>query len=215
MSEKRPLPNLSLSLLERCFARTFQALREAERTSAARELSRIAGSGGVLDLKNFPAYLEERKWPRGRGFIPDLSRLELELKIASLAPDLPTCGFEKVTTATEPEWYSARFRFDPGHRVFESDWPLDQVFANPKCEYEQSPVVLLIHRKDGRTQFRPLGWNEASLLKALQLGVPLGRILERRNGPDFDAMTFHRWMEAGLLRAIDWAPVQNLGSFPT
>lgn len=207
MTEKRNLPDLSLSLLERCFARTFTALREGERQTAARELSRLAGSGGLRDLRRFPELLAERKWPGGRGFIPDLARLELELKLATLAPELSTEGFERVTTASEPEWYSARFRFDPGHRLLDSEWPLDEVFANPAGEHRTSPVTLLIFRAEGKAHFRPLGTNEATLIRSLVLGVPLGKVLERKLGPDFDAMTFHRWMESGLLRAIHWAPV--------
>lgn len=203
----KPLPDLSLSLLERSFARTFLALVDGERIAAGRELSRIAASGGVADLRRFPALLAEKKWSFGRGFIPDLARLELELKLASLAPELPAQGFERVAAAGEPDWYGARFRFDPGHRLFESDWPLHLAYAEPKREHRPDPCTLLIYRSEGKSQFRPLGRNEEALIRSLALGVPLGKVLERRLGPDFDAMTFHRWMESGLLRAIDWAAV--------
>ena len=161
----------------------------------------------MRELRGFPELLNGRKWPAGRGFIPDLALLELELKLASLAPEVQSRGFERVATAAEPEWYAARFRFDPGHRLLDSDWPLHLVFADPKACFEPSPTILLIYRTEGKTQFRPLGHNEAALIRSLELGVPLGKVLERRLGPDFDAMTFHRWMESGLLRAIDWAPV--------
>lgn len=203
----KPLPDLSLSLLERCFARTFQALLEGERVSFARELSRIAASGGVRELRGFPSLLAGKKWPTGRGFIPDLALLELELKLASLAPEVQCRGFERVPTAAEPDWYAARFRFDPGHRLLDSDWPLHLAFADPKASFGPSPSTILIYRGEGKAHFRPLGENEAALIRSLQLGVPLGKVLERKLGPDFDAMTFHRWMESGLLRAIDWAPV--------
>lgn len=173
----------------------------------ARDLLRMAGPGGVRELRRFPGLLAARKWPLGRGFIPDLARLELELKLASLAPELGQKGFEKVAYASEPEWYTARFRFDPGHRVIESDWPLDRAFAEPRADHSPSLTTVLIYRSDGKALFRSLGGNEAALIRSLQLGVPLGKVLERRTGPDFDAMTFHRWMESGLLRAIDWAPV--------
>lgn len=203
----KPLPDLSLSLLERSFTRTFQAMLEGERVAFARELSRIAARSGVRELRGFPSLLAGRKWPAGRGFIPDLALLELELKLASLAPEMESRGFERVATAGEPDWYSARFRFDPGHRILESEWPLHLAYAEPRASFGPEFTTLLIYRAEGKAQFRALRDNEAVLIRSLQLGVPLGKVLERRQGPDFDAMTFHRWIESGLLRAIDWAPV--------
>jgi hypothetical protein len=198
------LPNLSLSVFERVFPRTFLLLRESEKARLAREL---LGAGLVDDLPALPAALAERKWERSRGFAPDLAWLEYYLRLASLAPEIEARGFDGVGGAGEPEWYGARFRFDPGHRLFESDWPLEEVFARPLEAHERSPGTFLIYRTQGRPHVRALGRNEEALLRSLSLGVPLGRVLERPNAPDFDARLFQRWVESGLLRAIDWAPV--------
>lgn len=203
MSEKKILPDLSVSLLERTFPRTFQLLNEADAKRLAREFSLRE----ARELRRFPVYLADRKWPFERAFLPDLANLELTLRLASVAPDIERKGFEGVTTATEPAWYSARFRFDPAHRILESDWPLGEIFAEPNARHMPRPSTLLIYRGEGKAQFRELDENEALLIRSLTLGVPLGRVLEKSRGPEFDAMTFHQWIQSGLLRAIDWAPV--------
>jgi hypothetical protein len=159
------------------------------------------------DLKLFPNFLETRKWPSRFGFLPDLARLEYSLKLAAIAPELAAEGFERVTMASEPEWYAARFRFDSAMQILESDWPLAEVFEQPKSGHDLRPGVFLVFRGQGRAQFRAINANELALIQSLSLGVPLGKVLERAGGPEFDAFLFHRWIESGLLRAIDWAPV--------
>lgn len=199
-------------MLERVFPRTFLLLREAEKERLAREL---AVTGSRDDLERFPEWLSGRKWEAARGFIPDLARLELFLRLAGVAAEIPPSGFDRVAVAEEPDWYGARFRFDPGFRLLESDWPLDEIYANASARSTtKRPGVFLVFRANGKPQFRPVGPNEDMLLKALSLGVPLGRVLEKRSGPDLDARTLHGWMESGLLRAIDWArpsPRDRLG----
>lgn len=167
----------------------------------------FAKAGEGLDLHRFPECLSNRKWANGRGFLGDLARLEIMLRLAILAPDVESSGFENVAMASEPEWYKARFRFDPALKILESEWPLDQIYSQPQGEFKPEATTLLIYRSSGKAQFRALDSNESLLIQSLSLGVPLGHILERKYGPDFDAMTFHRWMESGVLRAIDWAPV--------
>jgi hypothetical protein len=196
------LPNLSLAVLERVFPRSFLAMREAEKSRLAREL---AVTGSRNDLEKFPEWLDARKWGEGRGFLPDLARLELCLRQAGVAAEMPNEGFDRVANAGEPDWYGARFRFDPGFHILESDWPLEAIFADPEAVYERSPGVFLVCRLGGKPLFRAIGNNEHELLRTLSLGVPLGRVLEKNNGPDLDARTLHRWMESGLLRAIYWA----------
>ncbi len=202
--EKPSLPDLSLAMLEKVFPRTFLCLRESERGKLAKEFAR---TGTARDLQRFPELLTDSKWGRVRGFLADLAKLEYSLRIATLAPDLERRGFEGVTTASEPEWYQARFRFDPAHKILESDWPLDRIYPYPQGEHVPEPCTFLIYRTEGKATFRRLGQNESLLIRSLDLGVPLGRILERNGGPDFDAFLFHQWIESGLLRAIDWAPV--------
>jgi hypothetical protein len=196
------LPNLTLAVLERVFPRSFLALQDSEKSRLAKEL---AAMGSRDHLEKFPEWLGSRKWSEGRGFLPDLARLELCLRQAGVAGEVPSGGFDRVANAGEPEWYGARFRFDPGFRIVESDWPLEVIFADPDALFERSPGIFLVSRVAGKSLFRSLGTNEHDLLRSLSLGVPLGRVLEKNNGPDLDARTLQRWMESGLLRAIDWA----------
>lgn len=183
------------------FPRTLLALSSAESAQLARVIA------DVTDFACVPGALARRKWEKGRGFAPDLAELEYQLRLAALAPEAGSHGFERVATASEPDWYGARFRFDPAHRLLESEWPLDEAYERPRELHERRPGTYLIYREAGRPRFRALGWNETALLRPLVLGVPLGRVLEKKNGPDFDAPVFQRWIETGLLRAIDWAAV--------
>lgn len=203
------LPDLSLALFERVFPRTLLALEAGGKTRLARELAK---TGWAEELSYFPAALAERKWESDRGFAPDLASLEYALRLAGMAPEIEERGFEGVASATEPDWYAARFRFVPGHRLLDSDWPLEEVYARPQDSHERRPGTYLIFRGGGKAQFRGLSGNEEALVRSLALGVPLGQVLERRNGPDFDAFVFHRWIESGFLRAIDWAAVKTLDS---
>jgi hypothetical protein len=204
VTENRWLRDFSLLMLERAFPRTFSCLTAGEKARLSRDFGAVSPQ---KDLKLFPEFLERRKWPGRFGFLPDLARLEYSLKLASLAPELHPTGFEKVPMATEPDWYSARFRFDPALQILLSDWPLAEVFERPKVGHDLSPGAFLVFRGQGRPQFRSVNSNELALIQSLSLGVPLGKVLDRPGGPDFDAFLFHRWIESGLLRAIDWAAV--------
>lgn len=205
MNELTPHSPPASERLEEIFSRTLLCFSVGECTKLTGD---FAKSPDAKNCQRFPAFLEKRKWARGRGFIPDLAQLELLFWKAQRAPEVESKGFENVAMATEPEWYAARFRFDPAHRLIESDWPLDAVFAEPAGEHSPRPgSTYLIYRKSGGVFVRALKGNEAALIRSLQLGVPLGKVLDRRLGPDFDSMTFCQWIESGLLRSIDWSPV--------
>jgi hypothetical protein len=160
---------------------------------------------GNDQAKYFPFFLSEKKWPQNLGFLPDLSALEWSLFLARIAPSLSPKGFERVVTASEPEWFKAQFRFDPAHAVMHSDWPLEEIWINPQGMHSRNPGKFLLYRHDERPCVRRIDRNEARLLEALNLGVPLGVILEKPGGPEFDAFLFHEWIQSGLLREIHWA----------
>ena len=205
-----------LTALEKIFSRTFQALEPAEKKSILGEFSRKFPSS--LEASQiaglFPFFLSGKKWPE-RGFVPDLAALEWALRLAEGAPELPPVGFERVITATEPQWFSAQFRFDPAHAVMVSDWPLDEIALNPSAAHERKPGKYLIYRNGG-PQVRSLDENEARLLEALALGVPLGVILDSPGGPEFDAFLFQEWIQSGLLREIRWSEkAQKLSPSPS
>lgn len=204
MGEFGKSPDLSFSFFERVFPRTYALLSEKERARWARESLHFKQGE---DLEYYPLLLQHWKWVNERAFIPDLARAEALLEVAVGAPELEIQGFEGITKASEPEWYLARFRFDPAHALIESDWPLDQICTKPELVYQPAPGYFLVYRTEGKSAIRRLGENEAALIRSLSLGVPLGKILERKSGPDFDALTFQRWIESGFLRAIDWATV--------
>jgi len=195
------LTEISPPLLERTFPHTFHFLEERERERIVQEFSQKKPPG---KLRHFPFFLTQKKWPTELGFIPELASFELALELAAAVPDVARQGFDGVNNASEPQWYSARFRFDPAHQVFEADWPLEEILAEGVSARKPRSSTILIYRSQGKVSYRGLNRNEAQLIRALNLGVPLGQILERNRGPEFDAMTFHHWIESGLLHAIDW-----------
>jgi hypothetical protein len=189
------------------FAKTLVALEYSLRKKLLMEFFERFPSSlmGNDRAKYFPFFLSEKKWPQNLGFLPDLSALEWALHLAQLAPEFPTKGFERVVTASEPEWFSARFQFDPAHAVMHSDWPLDDIWLNPQGLHVRSPGKFLLFRHQEKPCVRRMDKNEARLIEALNLGVPLGVILEKPGGPEFDAFLFHEWIQSGLLREIHWA----------
>jgi hypothetical protein len=200
--------------LESVFPRTFLCLGEAEsRRVLADFLKKFPASLGSSQIAGlFPFFLANRKWSGESGYVPDLAALEWSLRLADQAPRLPPQGFERVTTASEPQWFSAQFRFDPAHAVMVSDWPLDEIYRSAGGPHSRRPGKYLIFRSHGRPGVRSLDENEARLIEALSLGVPLGVILDRPGGPEFDAFLFHEWIQSGLLTSIHWSDQELAGA---
>lgn len=190
--------------LESLFPRCFQVWSEAEKSRVTAQFFRRYPKSGLDAAALFPFFLANQKWSSGQGFLPDLGALEWAMRLASQAPDIPCSGFERVVSASEPEWFQARFRFDPAHAVMQSDWPLDEIFQDPIASYQRRPGKFLIFRNSGQATFRAIDSNEALLIESLSLGVPLGVILDRPKGPDFDSFLFHDWIQSGFLREITW-----------
>jgi hypothetical protein len=191
--------------LEEIYSRSLACVGSSEGKRLIVDFHRKFPGGSAAGAGLFPFFLANRKWPAVRGFLPDLAALEWSLRLAERAPELPLQGLERVVSASEPQWFTAQFRFDPAHAVMVSDWPLDEVFEHPTAAHTRRPGKYLIYRMQGKARVRGIDENEGRLLEALALGVPLGIILERPGGPEFDAFLFHEWMQSGLLREIHWA----------
>lgn len=196
--------DMNLEGLDAVFPRTLSCLGEGEKKRLLTEFARKFSGGSQLAAL-FPFFLKEKKWPGASGFIPDLAALEWALRLAEKAPSVPTRGFERVVMASEPEWFAAQFRFDPAHAVLISDWPMHEIFLDPSSIPDRRPGKYLVYRQAGEGKVRALDENEARLIEALSLGIPLGVILDRPGGPEFDAFLFHDWIETGLLSSIHWA----------
>ncbi len=179
----RFFPPLDLRKLAEAFARETQAAWPDHRFSVFLSRKRLA-----------------------HPFLADLALLDWKIWQCYGRSTLPLSGFEGVSAAREPDWFGARFRFDPAHYVMESDWPLEEI-VDGKSEVQRRPGLYLIYRRQEQPTFRRLGLNEARLLEPLSLGVPLGHVLDKPNGPDFDARLFQEWVDSGLLRSIQWAAV--------
>jgi hypothetical protein len=157
--------------------------------------------------RQFPLFLATKKWAGEHAFLPTLAEAEWMIFDIKQDAELPVHGLEKIPLAGDEDWAGARFFFDPGHRVLESDWNLSEIFQDLSGIHERRPGRFLIYRHQGRPKVRPLKANEAELIEALDLGVSLGTIQDRPNGPDLDSFLFHKWIESGFLRAIHWPAV--------
>lgn len=195
--------------LSHIYSRTLAAVREAgEERYLARFFLRQAESART-GVKDFPAFLAARKWPTAFGFVPDLALVEWHMARAATLGERPVGeGFDRVTSASEPDWYGARFRFHPSVKLVESDWDLPEIVAEPAFPRARVPGTYVVFRRpQEQGSVRACDPNEAGLIRALELGVPLGVVLDRPGGPEFDAFLFHDWIQSGLLQAIHWARV--------
>jgi hypothetical protein len=205
--EAQRVPPAPLEALWEVYPMTLSRLKDAEALHLVQDFyrwRRAQGTRGTL-ARQFPLFIADRKWPAADGFLPILAEAEWHIWNIQQEPEVPNSGFERVKTATDEDWAGARFQFDPGHRLLDSDWCLNEIMRNLDGEHERRPGKYLIFRSKGRPKLKPLKQNEAELIEALDLGVPLGVIQERANGPDFDAFLFHNWIDTGFLRAIHWS----------
>lgn len=192
--------------LAQIFPRTLACLRLAEEERALAQFAQLQRRGTGVGVNAFAAFLAGRKWPAHFGYLPDLAQLEWLAAQAARLPELATReGFDRVVSATEPEWFGARFRFHPSVKLLDSDWPLPEIFLGLAEPRLRRPGCYLMHRQGGESTVREVDANEAALIRALELGVPLGVVLDRPGGPEFDAFLFHDWIQSGLLREIVWS----------
>jgi len=200
--------NAPLDALWDVYPMTLSCLGEAPAARLVSEFYQWRKTAARATLaRQFPEYLSTRKWGGERAYLATLAEAEWMIFEIQGEPELPVHGLDKIPLATDADWDGARFFFDPGHRVIESDWNLGEIFQNLNGAHERRPGRFLIYRHQGRPKVRPLKDSEAELITALDLGVSLGTIQDRPNGPDLDSFLFHKWIESGFLRAIHWPAV--------
>jgi hypothetical protein len=197
-----------LDALWEVYPMTLSLLGEAPARRLVQEFYRWRKTAARATLaRQFPHFVASKKWAGERAFVPTLAEAEWLIYDVQQDAELPVHGLDKIPLASDAEWDGARFFFDPGHRVLDSDWHLGEIFQNLGGSHERCPGRFLIYRHQGRPKVRPLKANEAELIEALDLGVSLGVIQDRPNGPDLDSFLFHKWIESGFLRAIHWPAV--------
>jgi hypothetical protein len=201
-----------LEALSAVYPMTLSRLEPAAAERLVREYYRWRKTAARLTVaRQFPDFMAEKKWSGANAFLPTLCLAEWHIYEVQREAELPVHGLDRIPLATEYDWDHARFFFDPGHRVIESDWNLSEIFQDLSGVHARHPGGrYLIYRHKGEPKVRPLKASEAELIEALGLGVSLGTIQDRPNGPDLDSFLFHKWIESGFLRAITWPPVQNL-----
>jgi hypothetical protein len=195
------------AFLEEDFPETFSLWTEAERKAMVRAYSKKypSSSPTAADFgASFPAFLAARKWPKELAYLPDLATLEWALVRARNAPMLKPLGFERIATAMESDWERASFRFDPSMQILDSEWPLTDIYDEPKLHYKKGTHSFLIYREAGEPSFRALEPSERAWLQALSTGISIGALCEKA-GSSPDPESFADWVKSGLLVAIDWA----------
>lgn len=157
----------------------------------------------------FPDFMDDQKLPLPLGYIPDLTRLEWLLVESFYAPEDARQGLDKIASASEQDWKSARFTLSPALRFFESYWALDEIHANPmrKRPKLKERQYFLLFRVDGFSRFRRISSTEKEILQALYCGKTLEEACYSAHDEAAlqSAMeNFSLWLSASILESILW-----------
>ncbi|RZA01043.1 MAG: hypothetical protein EOP11_17690, partial [Proteobacteria bacterium] len=176
-------PNAPLDALWSVYPMTLSRLAPGGAERLVREYYRWRKTAARATLsRQFPEFMAAKKWGGENAFLATLCLAEWHIHEVKQEPELPVHGLERIPLANDFDWDHARFFFDPGHRVMESDWNLSEIFQDLGGSHSRSPGKFLVYRHKGTPKVRPLKPSEAELIEALSLGVSLGTIQDRPNG---------------------------------
>ena len=156
-----------------------------------------------------PAFLEGFAPVRHLGYLPDVARLELQLREACHAADARPIAPDALAAIPPEDLASARFALAPATRILRSQWPVFSIWQANSEEGAPAPIMrgedVLITRPgfDPAPQCLPAG--DAAFIEALMAGASLGEALEKAGGDTagFDlAATLALLLEGGAITSI-------------
>jgi uncharacterized protein (UPF0276 family) len=168
--------------------------------------------------ENLAAFLEKKGFLKTFPAAADLAKFEWRVWRAFHAFDGEPLTPQKIASQPPESWDAAKLIFQPSVSLFESRWPvLDLWLArrepSPQKEVKelQDPQWILIGRRSDQVRCERLDPRQYRLLEGLTQGKSLGEACDAL--ADFDAETtpdlerwFGRWIQDGLIR--------NLGAQP-
>ena len=211
-------------------ARTHAALAETypalERLLGHEEFCKLAeayagkGPATEYDLakigEGMPDFLKAYLQTAGRPYCSELARFEWLVARAFHAYDGAALEQTALQTLAPEDWEHIRLIFQPSVRIFESEWPVLELWearqqaapASGEVKKLSEPERVLISRAQKRIRTERLGQVQYRLLQGLAAGQSLGEVCEELG--DFDDATslqswFSAWIQDGLLARLELA----------
>jgi hypothetical protein len=147
-------------------------------------------------------------------FLPDLAALEWQMARAFHAAALPPLDPTQLAAWDEDAWPTAVLRFQPAVAVVSSPWPLRALHAARETPLDEidldlrdRPDHVLVRRDGHAVHCDGIEATEAQALRLLLAGQPLAGVMQQLadsdQDPDAVGAWFARWMQLGLVTAVD------------
>lgn len=141
--------------------------------------------------EQFAAYLAGIAPLAHLNYLPDVARLEWQLRMAYHAADAPPITEATLQMMTPDQLVSSKFRFAPAVSLLQSDTPVTQIRAYALGLADRptgGPEHVLITRPDYDPVATPLPLHQATLILDLIKGHTLGEALDRTPDADLSAL---------------------------
>ncbi|MBA85363.1 HvfC/BufC family peptide modification chaperone [Thalassobius sp. S69A] len=189
--------NVTVSLIEALregFPATARLLGEENFATVARLfITQHPPSSPLMFLYGspFPEFLSGVQPLSHLGYLPDVARLEWQMRLAYHAADAAPIRLETLQTLSPDAFMSARLIFAPAVRLVHSEFPVHDIRA---YALDQGPAPagaaqsVLITRPDYDPQLSPLPPHQAGLMAALLSGATLETALQATPDADLAAL---------------------------
>jgi len=161
---------------------------------------------------HFPVFLDTRTEAESLPFLGDLARLEWTRLEVFDAPDAEPLSINHLQNIAPDEWPDLRFHVIPAFQVFQSNWPMHEIWAtaeeetpNREC-LRQEKTTLRVWRQDFTVYHTRIDAIEQVALDHVLAGEPFATVCAALESllPAEEAVStvgslLLRWIEDGLL----------------
>lgn len=164
----------------------------------------------------FPEFLRNHTTTDRLPFLPDLAELERKIQHCYHANDVEPLGADILSRYAPEDWERLTFEFQPSFDLFESDWPVADIWHERNAlegEHQKSLIgcsqKIMIYRKgyvpECQNVDNEIAW---SILKHMYRGKTLGETLEIVGSEGESVLTdlssyFQVWTEGGIFCGVD------------
>lgn len=159
--------------------------------------------------KQLPEFLRDHLADRRAPFLFELARLEREMTLAFDAPEFVPLSAEQLGAVGSQDLEKLVLVPNPSLRLARFAFPVDPFLTEVVARDHVPPVPrrkatdMVVFRNQGRVWRAELDGNEASVLRALHAGKPLGKALGRTSAsPEQVSRWFTRWASEGFFVAL-------------
>jgi len=165
--------------------------------------------------RHFAAFLDTRTEAEAFPFLGDLARLEWTRLEVFDAPDAESLRVDHLQNIVPDEWPDLRFQVIPAFQVFQSNWPVQEIWAtaeeetpNREC-LRQEKTTLRVWRQDFAVYHTRIDAIEQVALDHIFAGEPfaavcaaLESLLPAAEAASTVGSLLLRWIEDGLLARL-------------